>query len=410
MFIILQFSTPLHSSKTSIIPARARRGRVILAPMPPSIQNSQINIPPDVIDLGLGAPPFTLLPLDIIARSAQVTFAQSDTSFLNYGAEYGDGYFRIALADFLAQGYGLPVDPERLFITNGISNGLDQICTLFTQPGDVIFVEEPTYFLALSIFRDHGLRVMAIDTDEHGLVPASLQDRLAEVRPKFIYTIPTFQNPTGRTLSQERREILMQLAREHNFLIVADEVYHLLAYTQRPPSPFAAYTDSQNIISLNSFSKILAPGLRLGWMQAHPVTLSRFAASGLLDSGGGLNPFTAALLRHLIESGDLQKNLDSLIAIYTERLAFMDACLQKHLPELTYTVPHGGYFFFPRLPNNMDATLLREKAAPFKVDFRQGEKFSSRGALKDYMRLCFAFYAQDQIEEGLTRLKSVLMR
>jgi len=374
----------------------------------PSIQNSQINIPPDVIDLGLGAPPFSLLPLEMIARSAQATFAQGDTSFLNYGAEYGDGYFCIALADFLTQAYGFPVDSEGLFITNGISSGLDQLCTLFTQPGDVIFVEEPTYFLALSIFRDHRLRVIAIDTDEHGLVPAALLDRLAEARPKFIYTIPAFQNPSGRTLSQERRDTLMQLAREHNFLIVADEVYHLLAYTEKPPSPFAAYTDSKNIISLNSFSKILAPGLRLGWMQAHPSILSRFAASGLLDSGGGLNPFTAALLRHLIQSGDLRKNVDSLIAIYTKRLAFMDVCLQKYLPELTYTLPHGGYFFFPRLPANIDATLLREKAASFKVDFRQGQKFSSRDGLNDYMRLCFAFYAEDQIEEGLTRLKSVL--
>lgn len=251
---------------------------------------------------------------------------------------------------------------------------------------------------------------MAIDTDEHGLVPASLLDRLAEHRPKFVYTIPTFQNPTGRTLSQERREVLMQLAREHNFLILADEVYHLLAYTEKPPSPFAAYTDSENIISLNSFSKILAPGLRLGWVHAHPNTLARLAASGLLDSGGGLNPFTAALLRGLLESGDLRKNVDSLLALYAKRLAHMDACLKKYLPELTYDLPHGGYFFFPRLPDGMDATLLREKTAPFKVDFRQGQKFSGRGGLTDYIRLCFAFYAEDQIEDGLTRLKRVLMR
>ena len=131
-------------------------------------------VPPDVIDLGLGDPSLSLLPLDLIREAAQMRLSQSDNSFLQYGVEQGDGYFRLALADFLSKGYGFDARAESLFVTNGISNALDLICTLFTMPGDTIFVEEPTYFLALRIFADHHLNVIPVDTDENGLVIESL--------------------------------------------------------------------------------------------------------------------------------------------------------------------------------------------------------------------------------------------
>jgi DNA-binding transcriptional MocR family regulator len=173
--------------------------------------------------------------------------------------------------------------PESLFVTNGVSKALDLICTLFTKAGDTIFVEEPTYFLALRIFADHHLNVISVDTDENGLIIEALEEKLAEFHPKFLYLIPTFQNPTGQTLPQGRRDRLVELAQNHEFLLVADEVYHLLSYTERPPKSFAAYIDVENVISLGSFSKILAPGLRLGWLQAHPNKIKRFNTCGLLD-------------------------------------------------------------------------------------------------------------------------------
>ena len=277
----------------------------ILASMTTSLPIVQTQIPPDVIDLGLGDPPLSLLPLDLIRDAAQAQLSQNDRSFLQYGTEQGDGYFRIALAEFLGKGYGFAVKPESLFVTNGVSQALDLICTLFTKAGDTIFVEEPSYFLALKIFADHHLNVISIDTDEDGLMIEALAEKLAASQPKFLYLIPAYQNPTGHTLSQPRREQLVHLAREHDFIIVADEVYQLLSYAssaRKPPDSFATYIAVENVISLGSFSKILAPGLRLGWMQAHPETLKRFVTSGLLDSGGGLNPFTSALVRPAIES------------------------------------------------------------------------------------------------------------
>ncbi|HMR99542.1 MAG TPA: PLP-dependent aminotransferase family protein [Anaerolineales bacterium] len=369
----------------------------------------QTPIPPDVIDLGLGNPPLSLLPLDMIRASAQNVLAKSDNSFLQYGTERGDGYFRAALAEFLGGGYGFSVNADNLFVTTGISNALDLVCTFFTKPGDTILVEEPSYFLALRIFADHHLNVVSVETDEHGIIPESLETKIISPPPKFLYLIPAFQNPTGHTLSQERREQIVRLAEKHNFLIVADEVYQLLNYSGQPPKPFGAFVDSKHVISLGSFSKILAPGLRLGWMQAHADIIKRFANSGLMDSGGGLNPFTSAILRGVIESGGLGNNIARLKQIYLSQIQVMDEALRRHLPQAKYTIPRGGYFFWLKFPDSMDIGALRKQAGAFNVDFRQGALFSSNGGLKNYMRLCFVMYEADKIEEGVQRLRELYL-
>jgi 2-aminoadipate transaminase len=371
------------------------------------ISSSQTYIPEGMIDLGVGNPDFSLLPLDMLRRAAEACFAKGDPSFLQYGAEKGDGHFRIGLAKFLSPGYGFLVDPDTLFVTNGISNALDLICTYFIRSGDTIFVEEPSYFLALRIFADHELRIVPIQTDEDGLVIEALEGKLTQVQPKFLYIVPTFQNPGGFTLSQERREQLVSLSQEHDFLIVADEVYQFLNYSGQQIKPFAAYIDLETVISLSSFSKILAPGLRLGWMQAHPKVIKRLTSSGLLDSGGGLNPFTSAIVRELIEAGDLEKNISKLIATYHSRLKVMDAALRREIPQAVFNTPQGGFFFWVRLPG-MDAGQLREEARVFNVGFRQGALFSSHGGMRDYVRLSYAFYDEEKIGEGIQRLRQCL--
>ncbi|MCJ7537332.1 MAG: PLP-dependent aminotransferase family protein [Anaerolineales bacterium] len=365
---------------------------------------TQINFRPGVIDLGMGNPDFDLLPVDLLRQSAETYFSTSDPRPLQYGIEQGDGYFRQSLAGFLSTRYGTGVDPDLLFITAGASSALDLLCTLFTQPGEVIFVEEPTYFLALRIFEDHGLRVVPIPMDADGLRLDVLEQRLTEFNPKFIYIIPVFQNPSGRTLSQDRRQKLVGLAQRENFLVVADEAYQFLAYSQSPPESFAVYTrDVEQIVSVNSFSKILAPGLRLGWIQAHGTVIERLSSSGLLESGGGMNPFTSALVRGLIESGGLDENITNLRRDYSQRLTAMDAALRTYLPTAEYTLPQGGFFFWVNLPG-VDAADLRSRAQEFQVDFRQGALFSSQAGMRDYLRLGFCFYDSAAIEEGVKRL------
>jgi len=371
------------------------------------IPTYQSYVPEGMIDLGVGNPDFSLLPLGMLQRAAEACFVKGDPTFLQYGTEQGHGYFRLTLADFLSRGYGFPVDFDNLFVNNGISNGLDAICTFFTHPGDTIFVEEPSYFLALRIFRDHNLRIVPIQTDENGLVIEDLEDKLRGTQAKFLYVIPTFQNPGGHTLTDERRDRLVQLSQEHDFLVVADEVYHFLNYSNQEIKPFAAYTDLETVISLSTFSKILAPGLRLGWMQAHSNNIKPLVDNGLMDSGGGLNPFTSAIVKELIEAGDLENNIDTLTATYRSRLRVMDTALHREIPQAEFETPQGGYFFWVRL-SGLDTGQLREKAREFDVGLRQGALFSSQGGMRDYVRLCFTFYDEEEIEVGVRRLRQCL--
>jgi len=369
---------------------------------------TQINFWPGVIDLGMGNPDFDLLPVNLLRKSAEEYFASGDPRSLQYGVEQGDGYFRQSLSSFLSKRYGTDVDPELLFVTAGASSALDLLCSLYTQQGDVIFVEEPTYFLALRIFEDHGLKVVPIPMDANGMSIDILEEKLVEFAPKFVYTIPVFQNPSGRTLSQDRRRKLVELAKRENFLVVADEAYQFLGYSQAHPDSFAIYTkDVEHIISVNSFSKILAPGLRLGWIQAHSAVIERLSNCGLLESGGGMNPYTSGLVRGLIESGGLDDNIVNLRRDYFQRLTAMDAALRRHLPQAEYELPQGGFFFWVKAPG-VDAAELRTKAQEFNVDFRQGALFSSQKGMGEYLRLGFCFYDPEALEKGIMRLRESL--
>lgn len=373
-----------------------------------AIQTIQITELENMINLGYGLPSSSLLPLEMMRQAADHRLSQPDTTLLQYGAEQGDGYFRLALANFLSLRYGEAVQMDTLFVTAGISQALNFICTIFTKPGDTIFVEEPSYFLALRIFADHDLNIVSLPTDENGLIIEALEEKLTEEQPVFVYTVPAFHNPSGVTLSASRREKLVELSQTHDFLIVADEVYHLLNYTMTPPAPMASYIDSGTVLSLGSFSKIWAPGLRLGWIQAAPSLLKPLILSGMVDSGGSLNHFTSGIMRSAIELGLLDQHLTHLRDTYSQRLITLDTALQEHLPDLiTYTKPPGGFFFWLRLPEEMDSRSFASKAKQYNVNFKHGINFSSQQGLRNHIRLSFSFHEADKLKEGVKRLKNV---
>ncbi len=373
------------------------------------MQITQLNLSDAVIDLGVGQPDPSLLPLAVLRQAAQHRLTQPDASLLQYGMEQGNEYFRRSLAQFISDGYGVPVDPDRLFITAGASSGLDLVCARFTNPGDTVFVEEPTYFLALRLFADRGLNVVGLPTDENGLVVEALEEKLTEIRPAFFYTVPTFHNPSGITLTASRRERLVRLSERHGFYVVADEVYHLLAYTTEPPPPMVSYDTSGTVISLGSFSKILAPGLRLGWIQAAPGPIRRMTRSGLLLSGGGMNPFTSAVVQSAVELGLQREHLNRLIGIYRQRAADLEAALNETLSaSTTFIAPGGGFFYWLRLPQDLDTAALRDTAKRNGVNFQPGVNFSAAGKLHNFMRLCFVYYDSDRLREGVRRLAAVI--
>ena len=365
----------------------------------------------DLIDFSVGHPSLSLLPLEIMRRACRHRLEQGDPALLQYGYEQGSGFFRKSLAEFLALAGGVPVDPDCLFVSNGVSQALDLLCTLHTRPGDLIFVEEPTYFLALRIFEDHGLRVASLPVDEQGLVVEALEERLARERPVFLYSVPTHQNPSGATLPLERRNRLVKLSEEYGFLILADEAYHLLSYFREPPPSFGTFASAGTVFSLGSFSKILAPGLRLGWVHAREDRLRPLVKSGMLDSGGGLNPFISALVHSVLELGLQDTHLKKLRAVYGERLKVVCSTLSQELPGLIHFVePWGGFFVWVRLPDGVEARDLLPKAQRERVGFMPGTRFSSRGGMGNFMRLSFSYYDCEILREGVGRLAGVLRK
>ncbi len=380
----------------------------------PTIQFQQVVVPDGVIDLGVGQPNNAILPLEHVRRAAALQFADS-TEFLQYGAEWGDGHHRVALGDYLTQEYGTTVAPEQLFSTNGNSQALDMLCTVLTERGDVVIVEEPTYFLAFQMFRDHGLEIRSVPIDQDGLVVEAFTGEVAAIRAAgkrvaFAYTIPSFQNPTGVTMSTRRRRDLVAAATADDVLIVADEVYHLLRFAPGPmPLPMSAYVDEGPVLSLGTFSKILAPGMRLGWIHGSVERLAVLADSGLILSGGGLNPVTSTLATAMMRNGSQHEYVEWLRATFARRSATMVAALREHMPEwVHFEVPTGGYFVWLRLPPGTDGAALRSLGKQHGVDVRHGAQFSPTGGLGNHLRLSYAFYDDDDIVEGVARLGRAL--
>jgi DNA-binding transcriptional MocR family regulator len=364
---------------------------------------------PGVINFGVGQPSEDLLPVGLIRDATADFLAHAHPLELNYGERQGDAGFRAALAGFLSPEYAYPVTAESLFVTAGNSQALDFICGHFARQGDTVFIEEPSYFLAHQIFADHGLHAVGIPVDNDGLMIDILKEKLANHRPALLYTIPSFHNPGGQTLSEERRHELARLSHEHDFLVVADEVYQLLHYFGQPPPAMGTMTGSGNILSLGSFSKIMAPGLRLGWIQTSPNLMERMLDTGVINSGGSFNHFTSHVMRHAIELGLQQSLLDTLRSTYRQRVETMDRSLHKHLGGLaTWRRPGGGYFFWLEFNQEVDCGKLKAHAGEFKTGFQQGEVFSCNSGLKNCLRLSFAHYGNEDIEEGISRLGALL--
>ena len=362
--------------------------------------------PKGMINFGVGQPSADLLPVALFEKATNDFFQFAHPQDLNYGALQGDQRFRDSLANFLGRNYGKPVDAESLFLTGGNSQALDFICTHLSKPGDAIIVEEPSYFLAFQIFRDHGLNIISVPVNHDGFDIGALEAALARTKPRLIYTIPTYQNPSGQTMSAGQRKRLVELSHEHDFLILADEVYQLLSYDDSPPDALGTYSESGTILSLGSFSKILAPGLRLGWIQTSVEMAKRLTKIGAISSGGSLNHFTSHVVRHAIDLGLQQKHLDRLRRTYRGRVAAMDSALKEHFSEIaTWTRPNGGYFFWLKLNRAIGTQELQVKANQMKTGFQPGELFSDSRNMKNHLRLSFAHYNEIDIHKGIARLR-----
>ncbi len=365
--------------------------------------------PEGVIDFRLGQPSADLLPLAQLRDAATESLTRAQPLDLNYGVKTGDAGFRAALSAFLQRQAGAAAAPDSLFLTGGNAQGLDIVCARFTRPGDTVLVEDPGFFLSFDQFRDHGLRLVGVPLDGQGLDLDALEAAVRRHRPRLVYTVPTFHNPTGQTLPLHKRERLAAMSREHDFLVVADEVYHML-HTQEPPPPvMGEWAGRGHVVSLGSFSKILAPGLRLGWLQTDPDRIARLEATGMLRCGGNVNHLGSHIARTFMDSGRLDPWLADLREAYAERIAAMDDALNRRLDGVArWETPHGGYFYWLELAPGRDTAALLPAARARGTGFLPGARHSVEGHFDNWLRLSFAHYGPREIDRGVARLARVL--
>lgn len=377
-------------------------------------QSTQMVRKAGAIEFTWGQPDPDLLPVDALRRATTVALQQGGPDALSYGAAAGAGPLLAWVRDHIQAREGVLLPLEAVAVTAGNSDGLDQICTLFTRPGDIALVESPTYHLALRVMNDHGLTLRPVPLDEGGLslvgVAAELQRARAAGTPvRLLYTIPTFHNPSGLSLAADRRRALVALAEQEGFLIVEDDVYRELAYDGEAPPSLWSLAPQGPVLRLGSFAKSLAPGLRLGFITGRVDHIRRLVDSGLRDSGGGVNHYAAMVVGALCAAGDFDRQVAHLKAAYRERREALLEALAEFMPTgVTWTRPAGGFFVWVSGPERLDTLALLPEAEAAGVTYIPGRRFCLDGGGGHALRLAFSLCKPPELVEGARRLGSVL--
>ena len=365
---------------------------------------------PEVLDLGWGHPDPALLPLERIRRAAERALERHGSDALEYGNVSGPGPLLEWLMARIEAREGRRPGPEELLITGGISAGLDLALGALTHPGETALIESPTYYLAIRILRDRGLDLVAAPMDEGGIQLGPLEEKIHQLKragrpPRVLYTVPTFNNPTGISLAAERRAALLELAHREDLTLLEDDVYRELAY-DAPAPPSLWSLDSQGVVvRLGSFSKSLAPGLRLGWLSAPAKLVQGLVQGGLLDSSGGVNHFTALIVAALCSAGDFDPHVEGMRQAYRSRRDALVETLRAALPATcAFQVPGGGFFLWMALPPELDAFDVLTAAEAAGMSFFPGERFYTEGGGRNQLRLTFTLYPETQLREAAQRL------
>ena len=277
---------------------------MVVEAAPPYTQNT---LRDDVVELTFGEPDPAMLPVGLVRAAANRMLAEAGPGALAYGQTQGPSALREQIARRLAAREGRAFPAHEILVSGGNSQALDLVFTILTAPGDVVLVESPTYNLALGILRDHPVEVVGIPLGEEGLDVDALERTLARLRTtgartRLLYTIPTFHNPSGVCLAPERRRRLLEIARHWDLILVEDDVYRELAYDGRAPPSLSSAGPEAPVVCLGSFSKSLAPGLRVGWINARRDIMQRLRGSGMIDSGGCPSQFAATRWRRRCEN------------------------------------------------------------------------------------------------------------
>jgi 2-aminoadipate transaminase len=370
---------------------------------------------PGLISFAGGLPAPEVFPVEKFKEACDVVLSEVGAQALQYGTTEGYLPLRELIARHSCR-YGIKVDPENIQITSGSQQALDLLGKLLINPGDRVLVESPTYLGALQAWNAYEPEYITVPSDEHGMQTDALESALRS-GPKFIYVLPNFQNPTGATLSLERRKQLIALADQYGVPIVEDDPYGQLRYEGEHLPPVLVLDDQYqengrinyhgNVIYLSTFSKTLAPGIRLAWIVAPPEVIKKIV-QGKQGADLHTSTFTQIVSYEVAKGGFLDEHVRTIRRIYGERRDVMLQAMEEHFPEgVKWTHPLGGMFLWVTLPEGIDARHLVEKAIQLKVAYVPGAPFFPNGGGENTLRLNFSNPKPEMIEEGISRLGKV---
>ena len=355
-----------------------------------------------VLNSGLAYPP--LLP-DVVRESMEAARDRPGES-LQYGPLMGLDDLRDEIVAFTGAD-GVTCDRENVLVTYGAKSALDLACRVFVDPGDRIIVTRPTYMTALQIMRCHGVTFLDVGQDEEGFDTEELEDRLILLRrngermPKLLFDVPDFHNPTGITTSAARRQRLVELAERHGFVILEDDPYRRLRFEGEPVPPVKSFDSGGVVIALGTVSKILAPGLRVGWAIGPREVVDRMA---MQKADGGSSPFAQRIVAELMRGNKMAKHVAELSAeMHRHRDAMVDA-FAEFLPEAEVRVPQGGYFLWAALPRGTDAEAVARIALRHGAEVSSGRLCFPNDVPGHHIRLAYSFVDVEAIREGVRRL------
>ncbi|WP_018639974.1 aminotransferase-like domain-containing protein [Parafrankia elaeagni] len=367
---------------------------------------------PEIVSLAGGMPPVDVLPLEAFAATVSELVLSRGAVALQYGSAQGDPGLRARICDVMAMEGITDAHPDSVVVTAGSQQALDLLTRVFIDPGDVVVTEGPTYVTAINTFAAYQARIVHVPMDGDGLSPDALAETLERLaaegaRVKLLYTVPTFQNPGGITLTGPRRAEVIELCRRAGVLVVEDNPYGLLSFTGEPVRAMRADAPD-DVVYLGSFSKTLAPGLRVGWALAPPAVTARLvlaAESAILSQ----SMFTQLAVERYLGTQPWAEQVKAFREMYRERRdAMLDALAEAMPPGASWTRPDGGFFVWVTLPDGVDTKAMLPRAIAARVAYVPGIGFYADGSGGTSMRLSYCYPPPERIREGVGRLGAVV--
>ena len=370
---------------------------------------------PGLISFGGGAPAREALPVDTVREIAQdvIRTDKKGVEALQYGSVMGLKELREVVVDDLLAPKGIKAKADNILITSGGLEGINLLCQLYIDRGDIILVESPTFVHCVEIFEMFEAKCIAVDMDDYGMVVEDLEEKIIKYKPKMVYVIPTFHNPTGRTLTLDRRQKIAELGSKYDVIILEDDPYRDIRYSGSDLLPIKAFDETGHTVLANSFSKIFSPGSRLGYVLADDEVADKlFNAKTATNSHTSMLP--QVICAEFFRRGYYPAHHKMICDIYRERRDTMIECIDKFFPEETKrTFPDGGLFTWAQLPGGINTTdLLAEsvKNPDVKVVYVAGEGFFTEGGGKgsDCMRISFGSVPPETIKTGMEKLGNLI--